>query len=254
VTAVAHPFFGVVEALVEENVGDPGKEGRVKVRFPWYSDDTVTEWCRVAQLYAGNGYGSCWVPEKGDEVLVAFVHGDMNRPIVLGGLYNGVDKPPTSRERDEDRKLLRTRAGHQLLLEDTADARKIQLTTAGGHTLELDDQGQKVALRTSQGHALTLDDGGQAITLETSGGQTITLDGASGTVTVKATSVQVQASTVAIQASTVELGSPAREPALLGATFAALFAAHTHMVGPIPTTPPVVPVPPTALSTQVIVG
>lgn len=254
VTAVTRPFFGVVAAVVEENAGDPEKEGRVKVRFPWYDDGTITDWCRVAQLYAGSRYGSCWVPEKGDEVLVAFVQGDMSQPIVLGGLYNGVDKPPTHRERNQDRKLLRTRVGHQLLFEDTSGARKVQLTTAGGHTLELDDQGKKVTLRTAQGHVLTLDDGGQSVTLRTSGGQSITLDGGGASISVQATSVQVQATTVAVQAGTVELGSPAREPVLMGATFAALFAAHFHTVGPIPTSPPVTPVPPNALSTQVIVG
>ena len=62
-------FYGVVEGIVEEIV-DPDKEGRVKVKFPWYDDDTVTEWCRVRQLYAGPGYGTFFVPEKGDEVLV----------------------------------------------------------------------------------------------------------------------------------------------------------------------------------------
>ena len=49
------------------------------------------------QFYAGNGYGAFFVPEVGDEVLVAFTHGDMRMPIILGGLYNGVDKPVTYR-------------------------------------------------------------------------------------------------------------------------------------------------------------
>ena len=79
----------------------------------------VSDWCRVAQLYAGGGYGSFFPPEKGDEVLVAFVQGDMRIPIVLGGLYNGQDKPSTSRDGGKDQKLIRTRGGHQLLFDDT---------------------------------------------------------------------------------------------------------------------------------------
>ncbi|WP_043622498.1 phage baseplate assembly protein V [Nonomuraea candida] len=122
-------FYGVVEAIVVENEGDD--EGRVKVTFPWFDGgSTVTEWCRVGQLYAGNGYGSVFVPEKGDEVLVAFVHGDMRFPIVLGGLYNGVDKPPAARTGGRDRKVIRTRAGHEVVFDDAA--KEIRITTAEG--------------------------------------------------------------------------------------------------------------------------
>ena len=78
--------------------GDPEHECRVTLRFPFFDGATAeTDWCRVVQPYAGNGYGAVFVPEEGDEVLVAFVHGDMRFPIVLGGLYNGQDKPPTDR-------------------------------------------------------------------------------------------------------------------------------------------------------------
>jgi uncharacterized protein involved in type VI secretion and phage assembly len=122
-------YFGVVEAIVVENEGDD--EGRIKVNFPWFDGgSTVTEWCRVSQLYAGGGYGSVFVPEKGDEVLVAFVHGDMRFPIVLGGLYNGVDKPPAARTDGRDQKIIRTKAGHEVLLDD--GAKEIRITTAEG--------------------------------------------------------------------------------------------------------------------------
>ena len=81
-------LYGICTAIVED-VDDPEHEGRVTLRFPWLDDSTVSDWCRVSQLYAGNGYGSMFVPESKDEVLVAFVHGEMAEPIVLGGVYNG---------------------------------------------------------------------------------------------------------------------------------------------------------------------
>ncbi|HEU5130898.1 MAG TPA: phage baseplate assembly protein V, partial [Pyrinomonadaceae bacterium] len=96
-------YFGVYEALVTA-VEDTAKEGRVQVKFPWFDDKLATEWCRVRQSYAGNDYGSFFIPEVGDEVLVAFVQGDMRFPIILGGLYNGQDKPPTSRSQQQDQK------------------------------------------------------------------------------------------------------------------------------------------------------
>src|SRR5262249_13689265 len=91
-------YYGVVEGIVVD-VFDPDKEGKIKVRFPWFDDDMVTEYCRVCQLYAGNGYGALFVPEVGDEVLIGFIHGDMRLPIVLGGLYNGKDKPSSYRQK-----------------------------------------------------------------------------------------------------------------------------------------------------------
>ena len=79
-------YYGVVEALVTNVIDDPEQECRVTLRFPFFDGATAeSDWCRVVQPYAGNGYGAVFVPEVGDEVLVAFVHGDMRFPIVLGG-------------------------------------------------------------------------------------------------------------------------------------------------------------------------
>lgn len=82
---------GVVVGLVTQN---DDKLGRVKLKFPWMADDFETDWTRVASLGAGPSSGAVWLPQVGDEVLVAFEFGDMRRPYVIGGLWNGVDKPP----------------------------------------------------------------------------------------------------------------------------------------------------------------
>jgi len=131
-------YYGLAEAIVVENDGDD--EGRVKLRFDWFDGGaTVTDWCRVSQLHAGGGYGSVFVPEVGDEVLIAFVHGDMRFPIVLGGLYNGVDKPPTARTGGRDQKIIRTKAGHEVLLDD--GEKQIRITTADGGTVTVTADG-----------------------------------------------------------------------------------------------------------------
>jgi phage baseplate assembly protein V len=130
-------YYGVAEAIVTD-VNDPDKEGRVKVRYPWFDDNTVSGWARVRQLYAGNGYGTYFVPEVGDEVLVAFVHGDMRLPVVLGGLYNGSDKPSVARNSSNDPKLIRTKGGHQILMDDTSGKEKVEITDAKGNVVVLD--------------------------------------------------------------------------------------------------------------------
>ena len=63
----------------------------MKLTFPWLSDDYVSDWARTVQPGAGKDRGFCVLPEVGDEVLVAFEQGDVRRPYVLGGLFNGVD-------------------------------------------------------------------------------------------------------------------------------------------------------------------
>lgn len=147
--------YGVAEALVVD-VNDPEKEGRVKVRFPWFDEHMISDWCRVAQLYAGNGYGSLFVPEEKDEVLVAFVHGDMRQPIILGGLYNGHDKPATHRAGDRDEKLIRTRSGHQILLVDTEGKERIEITDSSTkHHIVIDTANESISI-TSQGGKLSL--------------------------------------------------------------------------------------------------
>jgi type VI secretion system secreted protein VgrG len=70
------------------------KFGRVKVHFPWDREDTEGCWLRVASPWAGAGWGGLHIPRVGQEVLVQFIEGDPDRPIVVGGVYNGANLPP----------------------------------------------------------------------------------------------------------------------------------------------------------------
>jgi len=189
---------GVFAGLVEDN-DDPEREGRVKVRFPWLDDATVSEWCRVMQAYAGNGFGAIFVPEKGTEVLVAFVHGDMNEPVVIGGLYNGQDKPPAHHDgTNQDVKMIKTKAGHAVRLDDSAQARAIELKTAGGHGVVLDDQNRKITIASAVGHTLVLDDQGGKLELSAAGGAGKLTIEASGKITLQGTIITLAALQVSL--------------------------------------------------------
>jgi len=142
-------YYGVVVALISDNA-DPDKRGRVKLTFPWFSDSMTTEWCRVAQPYAGGGYGFYWMPEVGDEVVVAFMHGDMRTPIVIGGLYNGKDLPPFARN-GSDPKYLQTKAGHRILFEDEDGQQKIEIIDATGDNSIVIDCSSNAINVTAQG-------------------------------------------------------------------------------------------------------
>jgi uncharacterized protein involved in type VI secretion and phage assembly len=171
-------YYGVAEAIVVD-VNDPEKEGRVKLRYPWFDDQTVSDWCRVRQLYAGGGYGTFFIPELDDEVLVAFVHGDMRMPIVLGGLYNGTDKPSVFRDASSDPKLIRTRGGHEILLDDTPGKEQIKVTDKNGNVLVIDAVKNDITLQAKANVTIeataTLQLKGATVSIEASG--TMTLKG-----------------------------------------------------------------------------
>ena len=74
------------------------KYGRVKVKFHWdrlaKGDDTSSCWVRVSSAWAGQGYGGVQIPRVGDEVVVDFINGDPDRPIITGRVYNDASMPP----------------------------------------------------------------------------------------------------------------------------------------------------------------
>ena len=76
------PHKGVVVGTVSNNI-DPLGRGRVRVRFPWFSDLAESAWARCSTPMAGSSRGMYFLPDIGDEVLVAFEHGNFNKPVVV---------------------------------------------------------------------------------------------------------------------------------------------------------------------------
>jgi phage protein D/phage baseplate assembly protein gpV len=140
---------GVVPAVVT-NTDDPQDEGRVKVKFPWMSDDAESDWARVLGIGAGPEAGFALIPDVNDEVLVAFSHGEFNKPIVLGGLWSekNIVPPETTGASSGEKPLVRTwrsRTGHLIVMHDDSE-NKIEIKTAGGQSITLDDQNKEVII------------------------------------------------------------------------------------------------------------
>ncbi len=126
---VAGQMPGLVEALVIDNV-DPDQLGRVKLKFPLLPETPESFWARLVMPMAGRERGWMTIPEVGDEVLVAFVHGDIHNAIVVGSLYNGVDTPPYANEDgDNDLRVFQSRSGHRLTFDDKAGEERVELIT-----------------------------------------------------------------------------------------------------------------------------
>jgi uncharacterized protein involved in type VI secretion and phage assembly len=143
-------FLGVAAAIVTNNK-DPKGQGRVKVTFPWFSDDNETDWIRIATLMAGSARGTFFLPEVDDEVLVAFGHGNFNLPYVIGAIWNGVDKPPeTNSDGQNNIRKISSRSGHELIFNDNGrlGQEKVEIHTNGGHKIVLDDSlgGEKIEI------------------------------------------------------------------------------------------------------------
>lgn len=188
-------WYGVYPALVSD-VKDPDGQGRVKVTLPWSPDASngrYEAWARLATLMGGRNRGSWFIPDRDDEVLVAFEGGDPRRPYVVGGLWNGSDAPPASMDGDgkNNRKVLRSRNGVTVTLDDTQGQESLVLQTPGGQT---------VTLRDGAGSVVITDSHNNAVKLEAQG---VTILSASKA-TVQATLVQVVASMVSVNAATAK--------------------------------------------------
>jgi uncharacterized protein involved in type VI secretion and phage assembly len=170
-------WYGVYPATVAQIKSDPDGIGRVKLNLPWAPDtgaDRYEAWARVATLMGGNNRGSWFIPDSGDEVLIAFEGGDPRRPFVIGGLWNGRDKPPESMDGagKNAKKVLRSRNGVKLTLDDTDGKETLTLETPGGNTMKLVDGPGSIEISDSNGNSIKMQASG--ITINASAKVTIT--------------------------------------------------------------------------------
>jgi uncharacterized protein involved in type VI secretion and phage assembly len=131
-TPVMKPWYGVVPARVVEH-NDPKKMGRIKVQYFW-QDEAPAHWARMMTPHAGSDRGFMFMPEVGDEVVVAFEDGDPERPLVLGCVWNGVDLAPRQEFwggelEANDVKRIVTKSGHRMQFVDKPGKESIALAT-----------------------------------------------------------------------------------------------------------------------------
>src|SRR5262245_46487942 len=172
---------GVYSGSVIDNK-DPDGLARVQVRVPGVIDTGA--WARLATMMAGRNRGTLFVPEVGDEVLIAFEQGDQRAPYVIGSLWNGKAKPPTADVTST--KLIRSRSGVALRIDDKTSSLVIE--TASGQRITLQDGPGSVRVEDANGNSVTLTTAG--ITIQASAAVRVT---AGGTVDVSASMVNVNA-------------------------------------------------------------
>jgi uncharacterized protein involved in type VI secretion and phage assembly len=204
----------VVPAVVT-NAKDPDQLGRVKIKLPWLADSYESWWARTVQPGAGKDRGAAILPEVGDEVLVAFAQGDLEHPYVLGGLYNGMDKPQGGWANNVDgtgqvvRRGFVSRTGMVLELLEKAGAESVVLSTNGG--------AQKVVLTQTASKGIEIISEGP---LKVQAKQAVDVSTASGDVTLKGMNVTIEATgSLDLKGTNVKLvGQAMAEVSASGAT------------------------------------
>jgi uncharacterized protein involved in type VI secretion and phage assembly len=138
---------GVVIGIVTNNQ-DSAKMGRVRVSFPWLSDDNESWWAHIAAPMAGNGRGVYFLPEVGDQVLVAFAHGDMRSPYIVGALWSGKDAPPATNDDGQNNiREIKSRNGSIIRFDDTDGKEKIEiLDKTGSNSLTIATSDNSITL------------------------------------------------------------------------------------------------------------
>jgi uncharacterized protein involved in type VI secretion and phage assembly len=179
--------FGIVVGLVTNNQ-DPQGLGRIKVKFPWLSDSTESDWTKIMTFMAGQDRGAVFLPEVNDEVLVAFEHGDINFPYVLGGVWNSQAEPPEKNaDGNNNVRKIRSRSGHEIIFRDdhTGRQEQIEIRSNGGHSVLLSDAA-----------------GAEQITIkDKTGGNYIEVDSTSNRITIKSSA------TLSIKSNVIEIES-----------------------------------------------
>lgn len=147
---------GVVTGQVT-SVSDPGQQGRVQVSLPYLGGQNQNYWAPVATLLTGGSRGSWFMPEVGDEVLVAFNQDDVAHPYVIGFLWNGQDQPP---ETDPNNRIILTPGGHTIRFEDGQTSPRVVIKSNQGSSITFNDGPgpTNIAINSKGGLAITLDD------------------------------------------------------------------------------------------------
>lgn len=174
--------------LVETNMGENGK--------------TDTGWIPVLQPYCGNGYGQYFLPEIGTQVVLGYLGGEVNAPIVLGCLWNPVDLlPQETAKEDNSIKKIQTKGNNRIEWNDSDGKEQIGIYTKGGIAICLQDEEKTISMQNADGKTyirLHMESGeieiaaDKKLSVSIAGKEMIALDGSAGKITAAANSIQIK--------------------------------------------------------------
>ena len=203
----ANNLFTIATGTVKE-IYDDKFPGKIKVEISMTdTSKNVTEWIRVAAPYGGINKGMYFLPDIGDEVVIAFERGYLEKPIVIGVLWNDTNVIPVVADSINEKnniKKIKTRGGHEIIFDDTEKKEKINIITPKKSEICIDDEntiititakgdnGDNIIKLDSKSGEITIS-GKKKIILEANSDTKITMDGDSGSIEMKCNDMSIEA-------------------------------------------------------------
>jgi phage protein D/phage baseplate assembly protein gpV len=136
----------VVIGKVVNNL-DPDNLGRVQVSIAALSDMNLSNWARVCAPMAGGTSGTYFLPDIGDEVLVTFESGNVDKPVVLGGMWNGQHRPPVVNLGPNSTKVIKMKSGMQIAFDETPATGSVKIEDGKGSSITMDPNTGNVTIQ-----------------------------------------------------------------------------------------------------------
>ncbi|HXZ03005.1 MAG TPA: type VI secretion system tip protein TssI/VgrG [Stellaceae bacterium] len=186
-------IYGTQTAIVTGKAGEEiwtDKYGRIKVQFHWdqlgRNDENSSCWIRVAQSWAGKNWGAIYLPRIGQEVVVSFLEGDPDRPLITGSVYNGQQPVPYTLPDEQTKSTLKSNSSkggngfNEIRLEDKAGSEELYVHAQKDMKIDvLNDQTTTIANNRTvtiqqKDDSLTVSQGNRAVTVS-QGNETLTV-------------------------------------------------------------------------------
>jgi hypothetical protein len=253
-------YFGKYRAFVADTA-DPLALGRLRLTVPSVLGDDTSDWALPCVPYGGGAdFGFLMIPPVGAQVLAEFMEGDPSSPLWTGAFWRQAAELPSESGGKPEVKVIKTESGHVLIFDDTSGAEVVTLTSKGGASFVMDQEGA-IVLTDKAGAKVTLDAAGSELRVEDANGNSLAMtatgitctDASGNEISTAGAGVTVKSgAVVTIEGSQVAIAGTGGEPLVKGATFLGLFNAHVHTcTAPgSPTSPPMVPLTPGVLTTK----
>lgn len=215
---------GLQTAIVTQLTGDPGKEYRIEVKMPDSSGKEKKLWARLANFWGNKSYGSFFIPEKGDEVIIGFFNNDPAHPVILGTLYSSKNPPPNELKDENSIQSITTKS--KITLEFDDEKKVITLQTPGKNIIKISDEGKGISLSDQNKNKIEMNDSGIVI----QSAKSITLKAQTGIKMEAGMSLEAKAKTdLKLQGMNVE-GKAQMSMKMTGAASAEISASGTTTV------------------------
>ena len=181
------PMVGGIQTAIV--VGPSGetiytdKYGRVKVQFHWdregKKDENSSCWMRVSQLWAGAGWGAMFIPHIGHEVIVEFLDGDPDRPIITGRVYHGTNMPADALPGGKTASVIRSCGDNDIVIEDKDGDKCIHIKQACGNEIRMHESSPDIEIKQECGNEILMHEA-EGIQMRDKYGNEVVLDAAAG--------------------------------------------------------------------------